>query len=112
MNNMFDIFNIMFIVVPLISALIFIFVFAMILSPKLRGKFMSNQIKASRYMMDNSKEDLKSISDDMAYATKDSIKTTASAIRDGFSVENTYCKYCGSIIDSESMFCKNCGKRL
>lgn len=112
MSNMFDIFNIMFIIVPLLSALIFIFVIAMIISPKLRGKFMSNQIKASKYMMDNSKEDLKSISDNMAYATKDSIKTTARAVKEGFSEEGIYCKYCGNKIDSDSKFCKNCGKKL
>lgn len=107
---MFDMFNIMFTIVPILSALIFIFVFAMILSPKLRGRFMSNQVKATKYMMDNSKEDLKSISDDMAYATKDGIKTTFRAMKDGFTEESIYCKYCGNKIDIDSKFCKNCGK--
>jgi len=46
----------------------------------------------------------------MAYATKDGIKTTARAIKEGFSKDSAYCKHCGSGIDSDSKFCKKCGK--
>ena len=34
-----------------------------------------------KYMIDESKGDIKNISDDMAYATKDGIKMTVSAIK-------------------------------
>lgn len=71
---------------------------------------MSRQIKASKYMMDEAKEDIKSISDDMAYATKDGIKTTVRAIKEGFTQDIIYCKNCGSEIDADSKFCKECGK--
>lgn len=103
-------FDALFIIVPIFTGLVFVFVIAMFLSPKLRGKMMSHQIKATKYMMDESKEDFKSISDNMAYATKDGMKTIARAIKEGFLENNIYCKYCGSEIDYDSKFCKKCGK--
>lgn len=102
--------EIMFTIVPIFIIVMFVFTIALFVSPKLRGKFMSTQIKAKKYMMEESKEDIKSISDDMAYATKDSVKVTASAIKEGFSSESIYCKYCGTLIDGDSKFCKKCGK--
>lgn len=103
-------FEMMFVIVPIFVAIMFIFTIALFISPKLRGKFMSNQIKAKKYMIEESKEDIKSISDNMAYATKDSVKLTANAIKEGFSSESIYCKYCGTLIDGDSKFCKKCGK--
>ena len=103
-------FDVMIVIVPLIAGIIIIFTFTMVISPKLRGKMMSRQVKATKYMMDESKEDIKSISDNMAYATKDGIKTTARAIKEGFIEDSIYCKHCGSEIDSDSKFCKKCGK--
>ena len=103
-------FEAMFVIVPVFVGIVFIFVIAMFISPKFRGKMMSRQIKAQKYMMDDSKEDLKSISDDMAYATKDGIKTAARAIKEGFTQSNVFCKHCGSEIDEDSKFCKKCGK--
>ena len=103
-------FDAMFVIVPVFIGIVFIFVIAMFISPKFRGKMMSRQIKAQKYMMDESKEDLKSISNDMAYATKDGLKTAAGAIKDGFTKSNVFCKHCGSEIDEDSKFCKKCGK--
>jgi len=103
-------FNILFTIVPIMVMLIFIFTFVLIFSPKLRGKFMSNQIKATKYMVDESKEDIKDITSNMAEATKDGIKTTTRAIREGLSQDIIYCKHCGSEIDIDSKFCKKCGK--
>ena len=102
--------DIMFKIIPIFIGIIFVMTFAMILSPKFRGKMMSRQIKAQKYMMEEAREDLKSISDDMAYASKDGIKTMASAIKDGFNQSNIFCKYCGCKIDADSKFCKKCGK--
>lgn len=103
----------LFIIVPIFIGIVFIFVIAMIVNPKLRGKMMSRQIKASKYMMEESKEDIKSISDNMAYATKDSIKTTVGAIKKGLTEEDDsmFCKHCGSAIDADSKFCKKCGQK-
>ena len=80
-------------------------------SPKVRGKMMSNQIKSMKYMMDESKDDIENVSTNMAGATKDGIKITAHAIKEGLTEEEkAYCKHCGSRIDKDSKFCKNCGK--
>ena len=103
-------FDAMFVIVPVFIGIVFVFVIAMFISPKFRGKMMSRQIKAQKYMMDESKEDLKSISNDMAYATKDGIKTVAGAIKEGFTQNKIFCKHCGSEIDEDSKFCKKCGK--
>ena len=40
-----------------------------------------------------------------------SIKTTVRAIKEGFSNDIKYCKYCGKLIDKDSNFCKRCGKK-
>ena len=61
--------------------------------------------------MDNSKEDIKDISKNMADATKESIETTARAVKKGIiEEESIYCKHCGNKIDKDSRFCKRCGK--
>ncbi|MBP5204389.1 zinc ribbon domain-containing protein [bacterium] len=104
-------FSILFIIVPIFIAAVFVFIIAMIVSPKFKGKMMSREIKAQKYMIEESKEDLKSISDDMAYATKDGVKTTAGAIREGLTKSTVFCKHCGCEIDDDSKFCKKCGKK-
>ena len=133
---MFDfIFDAMFIIVPILVIGIFILIIAMMFSPKLRGKFMSNQIKATRHMIDGSRDDLKDIGttlNDISIQTKndtfnqneeilkdisrreaniakENIEIKTRAIRDGFSKNTIYCKYCGKLIDEDSRFCKHCG---
>lgn len=103
-------FNILFTIVPIMIMLIFIFTFALIFSPKLRGKIMSNQIKATKYMVDESKNDIKDITTNMANATKESVTITTRAIKKGLTQDTMYCKHCGSEIDIDSKFCKKCGK--
>lgn len=118
--------------------IIFVFVFTLIMmfSPKVRGMFMSRQIKSIKYMTDYSKNDIESINtnvkgavikskkkiidnnyDDLqeivkssADISKDAIKTTVEAIRESM-VDRIYCKWCGAIIDEDSKFCKVCGKK-
>ena len=60
----------------------------------------------------NQNEDiLRNIATKQANINKDAIRTTASAIREGFGSTNTmFCKHCGSSIDADSKFCKSCGK--
>lgn len=107
----------MFIFVTIFSSIIglitiagFAFVIAMFVSPKLRGKMMSNQIKANKYAVEESKEDIESISTNMADATKDGVEITARAVKEGFKEESIFCKHCGAKIDVDSKFCKHCGK--
>ena len=129
-------FDILFFIVPVFIGCIFIFVFVMTLSPKLRGKMMSKQIKATKYMLDESKNDLtdmietggdifvnasKNILDEHednlteivtkgANITKEGIETTVRAIKDGITKDKCFCKHCKTSIDSDSKFCKKCGK--
>ena len=109
---MFDsMFNIVFIIVLIVVILTFIFTLLSIFNPKVRGKMMSKQVKATKYMMDESKDDIQSISTNMADATKEGIETTVHAIKKGLTENDVvYCKHCGSIIDKDSKFCKSCGK--
>lgn len=137
---MFDFgsFNIIFTVVMIFSLLIFGVVFAMILSPKLRSKMMKHQIKATKYMMEDSQEelsDIAAVSSNIAIKSrkkvldeneelltematrnasinKEGVEITARAIKKGLSKQVVHCKYCGKEIDDDSVFCKFCGKNL
>lgn len=128
--------EILFYIVPILIGITFIMTIALMVSPKLRGKLMSRQIKATKHMMDYSKEDLKdllSTSADIginaekeildnneetmmenatrkANINKKGIEITANAIKEGLNGSKIYCKHCGKLIDDDSKFCKLCGK--
>ncbi len=128
--------EILFYIVPILIGITFIMTIALMVSPKLRGKLMSRQIKATKHMMDYSKEDLKDIlstSADIginvekeildnneetmrenatrkANINKKGIEITANAIKEGLNGSKIYCKHCGKLIDDDSKFCKSCGK--
>lgn len=130
-------FDILFVIVPFLIGIGFIFTFAMIFSPKLRSKMMGNQIKSLKYMMEDNKDNLSDIMSNAgssvinakkkimeehedslqdlntreANTRKDGIEITARAIRDGLVGEKGYCKHCGKLIDKDSKFCKECGKK-
>ena len=89
-----------------------IFALCVIFNPKLRGKFLSSQIKANRYAIEESKEDIESISTNMSNATKEGVEITARAVKEGLTEESIFCKHCGAKIDADSKFCKHCGKEL
>jgi len=128
--------KIMFTIVPLLIAGIFIATFILILSPKARGKMMSKNIKAMKYMTDFSKDDLESIAKESAGVLvrskkqildeneellreiadrktdieTEQIKKKVRAIKEGLETNSMYCKHCGKLIDKDSTFCKHCGK--
>lgn len=128
--------EILFYIVPILIGITFIMTLALMVSPKLRGKLMSRQIKATKHMMDYSKEDLKDIlstSADIginaekeildnneetmednvtrkANINKKGIEITTNAIKEGLTRSKIYCKHCGKLIDDDSKFCKSCGK--
>lgn len=103
--------RILFYIIPIIGGLLFVLAIVLMFSSKARGWMLSKQVKSVKYMMDESKDDIHSISTDMADATKDGMETTARAIKKGFTAEDSmYCKYCGKQIDRDSVFCKHCGK--
>lgn len=128
--------EILFYIVPILIGITFVLMIALMVSPKLRGKLMSRQIKATKHMMDYSKEDLKDIlstSADIginaekeildnneetmednvtrkANINKKGIEITINAIKEGLTRSKIYCKHCGKLIDEDSKFCKSCGK--
>jgi hypothetical protein len=130
--------NVMFFIVPFLAFGIIALVIAMIVSPKLRGKFMARQIKSYKYMMDEAKDSLvdigttgsqvgidvaknvmdsnkdtmKELASSAADISKDAITTTVAAVKEGITQTDPqkYCKYCGEKIDEDSAFCKYCGK--
>lgn len=128
--------EILFYIVPILIGITFVLMIALMISPKLRGKIMSSQIKATKHMMDYSKEDLKDIlstSADIginaekeildnneetmednvtrkANINKKGIEITTNAIKEGLTRSKIYCKHCGKLIDEDSKFCKSCGK--
>lgn len=105
--------KILFIIVPIFIALVGIVVIAQFISPKFRGKMLGRQVKSMKYMVDDTKDDIKSISTNMANATKEGIETATRAIKKGITEdEGIYCKHCGNKIDKDSKFCKQCGKEL
>ncbi|MBE6039036.1 MAG: zinc ribbon domain-containing protein [Anaerofustis stercorihominis] len=111
--GMMDIFfNVMSFLFPFLFIGTFVFIIMSWVSPKFRGKMMSREIKAQKYMMEESKEDLRDIATTSAEATSEGIKITAKAIKEGFSEEMIFCKYCGKEIDADSRFCKHCGEDL
>lgn len=103
-------FKIFFIIVPILVLIVFIITFVGIISPKFRAKMMGKQIKATKYMVDELKDDIRDINTDLADASKDAIRIKTGAVRDGFMGNYIFCKHCGSSIDSDSKFCKSCGK--
>ena len=130
--------EILFIIVPIFMVVIFIFTFGMIFSPKLRSKFMGHQLKMQKRMLEDNKEviqdlgkltgeigvkttkgimdenedDLRHISSKGADIASDGITKTVRAIKKGMSdAGDVYCKHCGESIDSDSSFCKACGKK-
>lgn len=108
----FDLFNIIFIVVLIIMLLTFVFIIVMIFFPKIRGKIMSHQIKATKYMIDEAQDDLTDIATKTANIAKDGIKITTRAIKEGLSENHIFCKYCGESIAEDSKYCKKCGKKI
>lgn len=121
--------NILFYIVPILIAITFIFTIALIFSPKLRGKMMSKQIKATKHMLDYSKDDLqdlmttsatigidteKTILDKnedtlrnnvirKANINKEGIEITTKAIKDGLSSGKD---------NKNTKFCIECGKKI
>lgn len=124
------------IVIAVLACSIIIFVILSLFSPRVQGKMMSKQIKSVKHMMDYSKDDLKELmkttaktgtiaekeildeNEDImssnerrkANIKKEGIEVTARAIKDGLTSNKIYCRYCGAYIESDSRFCKNCGK--
>ena len=91
----------------------------------------SSTIKLEKKIIEENKDDLKNMSDMGADISKDAIRTTAGAVREGLfggqtptsseavsryakssSSHAKYCKHCGSAIEPGAKFCGQCGNKL
>ena len=100
------------IVVTILAILGVIFGFVLMFSPKLRAKFMSKNIKAAKHVVDENKDDIESISTNIAQAAAMATEIKARAIKKGLADNKIFCKHCGQLIDADSTFCSKCGKQL
>jgi len=66
--------------------------------------------RAQNNIINNNEDILKETANKTANINKDAVKTMAHAIKEGFTEDVIYCKHCGALIDSDSKFCKSCGK--
>ena len=125
-------FDVMFVVIPIFIGIVFIFVLAMVISPKFRGKMMARQVKSVKYMLDESKKDLEAMGGTAINVKKNivdnneeflkkisakegeiagfGIEKKVRAIKKGLLEDEMYCKHCGESIDADSKYCKKCGK--
>lgn len=132
--------NIGFTIFAVFGILMFVGVFAFVLmlmfGTKTRSKMLSRQFKSvsdatgmskgdiesmltnlqsatinsRKKILEENEDSLKEMADANARINKDAVKTTAKAIKEGLTGDTIYCKHCGSLIDSDSKFCKSCGK--
>lgn len=86
--------------------------FITVLNPNIQGKILSKQVKSLRNMMNESKDTLKSLADDMTDINADSIAATAKAVKKGLTSDDAICSRCGKKIDKDSKYCKYCGDKI
>lgn len=129
--------EIMFIIIPIFIGLTFLFALATIISPKLRGKIMSRQIKSIKHMTDYSQKyledieynikkahidaekkivdkkysDLESIYTNISSAKNNAVKQTMNAVKEGLD-GHKYCQNCARINKEDATYCDKCGKKL
>ena len=129
----FDVFFVVFIVMFVLAFLIIIF------SMLMRAKMLKRQIRNSKMMLEEAKDDLtdlsvlsseigigshkkvidrnkndmKDIATESAKINEDAVTITTAAIKKGLSSsKGEFCKHCGKEIDDDSVFCKFCGKNV
>lgn len=104
-------FSVMFIVAAVFIGIVFVLVIALLVSPRLRAKWMGRQIKATKYMIDEREEDLRHITDKTADIRASAVEKTVGAVKRGFQAGRKYCRYCGASIEEDSAFCSRCGNK-
>lgn len=138
LSSIFSSFDIIFNIMFILFLLIFVSCVVMIVSPKIRAKWMGRQVKATKYMLEESKDDftdiatmsssiainskkkvldnnedvLRDMASKEASINKEKVKVMTRAVKEGLSGDKIYCKHCGKEIDDDSQFCKFCGKAV
>ena len=65
--------------------------------------------KTVKYIQEENRKELKDIMDLSADISKDAIKKSVAAVKEGLE-DCIFCKHCGKKIDMDSKFCRHCGK--
>lgn len=138
LSSIFSSFDIIFNIMFILFLLIFVSCVIMIVSPKMRAKWMGRQVKATKYMLEETKDDftdiatmsssiainskkkvldnnedvLRDMASKEASINKEKVKVMTRAVKEGLSGDKIYCKHCGKEIDVDSQFCKFCGKAV
>ena len=69
--------------------------------------------RAQNNIINNNEDILKETANKTANIHKDAVKTVVHSVKEGLTEDSSiYCKYCGSNVDGDSTFYKNCGKKL
>ena len=69
------------------------------------------QAELEKDILEDNQEILKETANKKAHINKEAVKAMAGAVKEGFSENGAvFCKHCGASIDSDSKFCKKCGK--
>lgn len=66
-------------------------------------------IKMAKHIQTENKDDLKDLADTNADIMGDAVTKTAKNVKKGLK-DTKFCKYCGSEIDTDSVYCNKCGK--
>lgn len=115
-SNMFNGFYIIFGIVSLLSIGIFVFVFLNIFSPKFRSKFVSQNLKAQKQVLDDNKDILQDISTTNADLENISFKKKMETVKEVFKTEEKkefiYCQSCGKKNNKNAKFCQECGEKI
>lgn len=86
-------------------SMISIFIISIAFSPEIKKL----TVKTTKYVLDENKDDIKSIADTSAEIGSDAITTVTKSIKKGLK-DTKFCKHCGTEIDADSRFCNTCGK--
>ncbi len=73
------------------------------------AKIMKMQIESAKYIQQSNQQDLQDIANTSADISSEPVAKIVKTVVDA-TQKDIYCKYCGTPIDFDSRFCKNCGK--
>ena len=73
------------------------------------AKIAKNQIERTKYVQQLNQQNLQDIANTSADISSEPVAKIVKTVVDA-TQKDIYCKYCGTSIDFDSRFCKNCGK--
>ena len=77
-----------------------------------RPELTKLSVRSAKYIQQENREDLKDMAPTSAEISEDAVSTLAAAFRESGRPDKIFCKHCGAAIDSDSVFCSKCGRKL